>query len=216
MRITFAPPAIPLCSAIQPGVAAHHLHHHHPVVRLGGGVQPVDRVRRGLHRGVEPERQLRGGEVVVDRLRHADDADRRRRPAGARPRACPRRRSRSARRCSPRRAWCGPARCRRRTCTGSCATSRGSCRRAAGSRAPPRGRGRSPRRPSGPATRGGTRRSSGPCTATPLRTIARITALRPGQSPPPVRIPMRMLVSRSRAVGAAPLAHPDSTRRRHH
>src|SRR3954454_20186656 len=26
----------------------------------------------------------------------------------------------------------------------------------------------------------------------PLRTMARITALRPGQSPPPVRIPMRM------------------------
>ena len=39
-------------------VAAHHLDHHHPVVRLGGGVQPVDGVGGDVHRGVEPEAQL--------------------------------------------------------------------------------------------------------------------------------------------------------------
>ena len=54
-------------------VAAHHLDHHHPVVALGGGVQPVDRVGGDLHRGVEAERQVGADDVVVDRLRHADD-----------------------------------------------------------------------------------------------------------------------------------------------
>ena len=53
-------------------VAAHHLHDHHPVVALGGRVQPIDRVGRDLHRGVEPEREVGRREVVVDRLRDAD------------------------------------------------------------------------------------------------------------------------------------------------
>ena len=56
-----------------PGVAAHHLDHHHPVVTLGGGVQPVDGVGGDLHRGVEPEREVGGRQVVVDRLGHTDD-----------------------------------------------------------------------------------------------------------------------------------------------
>ena len=55
------------------GVAAHHLDDDHAVVRLRGGVQAVDRVRRDLHRGLEAEREVRAGEVVVDRLRDADD-----------------------------------------------------------------------------------------------------------------------------------------------
>ena len=67
-------------------VAAHHLHHHHPVVRLGGGVQPVDRVGGDLHGGVEAEGEVGARQVVVDRLRHA------------RPRRC---RARPSRRATP-------------------------------------------------------------------------------------------------------------------
>jgi hypothetical protein len=37
------------------GVAAHHLHDHDAPVRLGGRVQPVDRVGRERHRRVEAE-----------------------------------------------------------------------------------------------------------------------------------------------------------------
>ncbi len=55
------------------GMAAHDLAHHHAVVALGGGVQAVDRVRRDLHRGVEAERHVGRGEVVVDRLGDAHD-----------------------------------------------------------------------------------------------------------------------------------------------
>jgi hypothetical protein len=58
-----------------PGVAAHHLDDDHAVVRLGGGVQAVDRVGGDLHRGLEAEREVGPVEVVVDRLRHADDRD---------------------------------------------------------------------------------------------------------------------------------------------
>ena len=54
-------------------VATHHLDDHHPVVALGGGVQTVDRVGGDLHRGVEAERLVGAVDVVVDRLRHADD-----------------------------------------------------------------------------------------------------------------------------------------------
>src|SRR5579885_3466160 len=57
------------------GVAAHHLHHHDAVVRLGGRVQPVDRLRADRDGGVEAERVVGAGEVVVDRLRHPDDRD---------------------------------------------------------------------------------------------------------------------------------------------
>ena len=57
------------------GVAAHHLDHDHAVVRLGGGVQAVDRVGGDLHGGLEAEREVGAGEVVVDRLRDADHVD---------------------------------------------------------------------------------------------------------------------------------------------
>ena len=55
------------------GVPAHHLDDHHAVVRLGGRVQPVDRVGDDLHGGLEAERHVGAAEVVVDRLRHAHD-----------------------------------------------------------------------------------------------------------------------------------------------
>ena len=55
------------------GVPAHDLDDQRAVVRLGGRVQPVDRLGRDVHRGVEAEGVVGGAEVVVDRLRHADD-----------------------------------------------------------------------------------------------------------------------------------------------
>ena len=54
------------------GVPAHDLDDERAVVRLGRRVQPVDRLRRDVHRGVEAERVIGCAEVVVDRLRHAD------------------------------------------------------------------------------------------------------------------------------------------------
>src|SRR5215208_1111247 len=69
-------------AAGHPGVAGdpargapHHLDDDHPVVRFSGRVQAVDRVGRDLDRGLEAEREVGAGEVVVDRLRHADDVD---------------------------------------------------------------------------------------------------------------------------------------------
>jgi hypothetical protein len=56
-----------------PAVAAHHLDDQHAVVALGGGVEAIDRVGGDLHRRVEAERDLGALDVVVDRLRHADD-----------------------------------------------------------------------------------------------------------------------------------------------
>ena len=45
-------------------VAAHHLDDHHPVVALGGRVQPVDRLGGDLHCGVEAERHVRADESL--------------------------------------------------------------------------------------------------------------------------------------------------------
>ncbi len=59
-----------------PGMASHDLDHHHAVVRLGRRVQPVDRLRRDRNGGVESEGVVGAGEVVVDRLRDADDRER--------------------------------------------------------------------------------------------------------------------------------------------
>ena len=54
-------------------VTAHHLDDHHAIVRLGRGVESIDRIGGDLDSGVEPERDLGALDVVVDRLRHADD-----------------------------------------------------------------------------------------------------------------------------------------------
>ena len=54
-------------------VAAHHLDDHDALVRLGGGVQAIDRLGGDGDRGVEAERRLRARQIVVDRLRDADD-----------------------------------------------------------------------------------------------------------------------------------------------
>ena len=74
-RITSAPPAMPGVGGDPARVAAHHLDDDHAVVRLGRGVQAVDRVGGDLHRGLEAEREVGAREVVVDRLRDADDVD---------------------------------------------------------------------------------------------------------------------------------------------
>lgn len=55
------------------GVAAHHLDDHHPLVGLGGGLQPVHGLGGDADGGVEAEGAVRGGDVVVDGLRDADD-----------------------------------------------------------------------------------------------------------------------------------------------
>src|SRR5665648_32253 len=54
------------------GVPPHHLDHHHAVVALSGGVQPVDGLCRDVERGVEPDRQIGSLDVVVDRLGDRD------------------------------------------------------------------------------------------------------------------------------------------------
>ena len=80
-------------------VTPHHLDHHHAVVRLGRGVQAVDRLRGDCDGGVEAERVVGRREVVVDRLRHPDDGELVLGMESAqRPPACPRRRSQRARR----------------------------------------------------------------------------------------------------------------------
>ena len=54
-------------------MAAHHLDDHHSIVRLRCRMQPVDRVGDDLHGRLEAKRDIGPSEVVVDRLRHADD-----------------------------------------------------------------------------------------------------------------------------------------------
>ena len=151
-------------------VPAHHLDDHHAVVRLRGRVQPVDRLGADRDRRVEAERVVGRGQVVVDRLRDADDREavlleqpRRRR------RACPRRRSRRARRGSPRRSSRARGRRRPRPCTGSSARCRGSSRRAAGAPRSRAGRAARTSRRRGRATRTGSRRPRlhGPASAEP-------------------------------------------------
>src|SRR4029077_2513634 len=57
------------------GLTAHHLDDHDAVVRLGGRVEPFDRLGRDEDRGVEAEGVVRAREVVVDRLGDADDRE---------------------------------------------------------------------------------------------------------------------------------------------
>ena len=57
------------------GVAAHHLDDQRALVALGRGVEAVDRAHRDVDGGVEAEGVVGGAQVVVDRLRHADDVE---------------------------------------------------------------------------------------------------------------------------------------------
>ena len=175
------------------GVAAHHLDDQHPVVAVGGRVQAVDRLHRDVDRGVEAEGVVGGAEVVVDRLRHADDLDAVL-VVEARRRA---QRVLAADRDQPVDAGGlqvlgDPLRAAVLARTGWSARSRGSCRRGAGCRAPRAPRAGGCRPPAARASRRGSRRTRGRRRSTPLRTIARITAFSPGQSPPPVSTPIRI------------------------
>ena len=58
-----------------PRIPSHHLDDHDAPVRLGGRVQAIDGVGGKGHRGIEPEAIGGADDVVVDRLRHADDWD---------------------------------------------------------------------------------------------------------------------------------------------
>ena len=105
------------------GVPAHHLDDHDAVVRLGRRVEPVDRLGADRDGGVEAERVVGAREVVVDRLRDADDGELELAVERAqRRRGCPRRRSRRARRAA--RTSVRTCRRHRRPCTGSCSTCR--------------------------------------------------------------------------------------------
>ena len=58
-----------------PRVASHDFDDDDAAMGLGGRVQTVDRVGGERHRGVEAEAVGGADDVVVDRLRHADDRD---------------------------------------------------------------------------------------------------------------------------------------------
>ena len=58
-----------------PRIPSHHLDDHDAPVRLGRRVQAIDGVGGKGHRGIEPEAIGGADDVVVDRLRHADDWD---------------------------------------------------------------------------------------------------------------------------------------------
>ena len=55
------------------GMPPHHFKHHHALVAGGGGVEPIEGVGGGRHGRIEAEGERRGAEIVVDRLRDADD-----------------------------------------------------------------------------------------------------------------------------------------------
>src|SRR3954469_1809713 len=55
------------------GVPPHDLDDEHPLVGLGGGLEPVEGLRRDPYRGVEPEGDVRDRDVVVDGLGHTHD-----------------------------------------------------------------------------------------------------------------------------------------------
>ena len=178
------------------GVPAHDLDDQRAVVRLGGGVQPVDRLGRDGDRGVEAERVVGGAEVVVDRLGHADDADA---VVGQ-----PLRDAEgvlAADRDQRVDALLGEdlldlvdtavdlVRVGARGAAGSCRRGSGCPRRRSG-------RADGCRPSSGPCQPLRKPTNSQPCASMPLRTTARMTALRPGQSPPPVSTPTRMRILR--------------------
>src|SRR5690606_6665484 len=56
-----------------PGLPAHELDDHDPVVALRSGVDPVDRLGGDVHGRVEADGAVGAGDVVVDRLGDGDD-----------------------------------------------------------------------------------------------------------------------------------------------
>src|SRR5579863_1342395 len=56
------------CHGDPPGIAAHHLHHDHAVVRVGRGVDAVDGFGGDHHCGIEAEGRVGAVDVIVDGL----------------------------------------------------------------------------------------------------------------------------------------------------
>ena len=86
-------------------VATHHLDDLHPMMRAGRRARALDDVGAGAHRRVEAERVVGAAEILVDRLRDADDRRAIWPRAWRRRRACPRRRSARARRARACACW---------------------------------------------------------------------------------------------------------------
>ena len=174
------------------GMAPHHLDDQHALVALGGRVQAVDRLHRDVDRRVEAEGVVGGAEVVVDRLRHADDPDA---ALGVQSRG-----DAEGVLTADRDQAVDPF--LRQVCDdplGAAVLLEGVGARGAEDRAATRQDAAHLGHPQRPAR---ALERAVPTVAvadelvaecsTPLRTIARITALSPGQSPPPVSTPIRM------------------------
>ena len=174
------------------GVPAHHLDDQRAVVRLGGRVQPVDRLHRDVDRGVEAERVVGGVEVVVDRLGYADDVHAVLVQLGGDAEgvlAADRDQGVDAELLEVRLDLLDAAVDLERVGARR-AEDRAAARQDAAHLLDAERRSSGPR--SARASRRGSRRTRGRRPSTPLRTTARMTAFRPGQSPPPVSTPIRM------------------------
>ena len=167
-------------------VAPHHLDQEGALVRGGRHLQPVDRLQRDVERGVDADRDLGAGEIVVDRRRDADHREAhlgQRQRAGLRAVAADHHQAVDA---AGAEAGEGAAR--------GPSSSRNSGQRALPRMVPPAGgcrprRGRRGRRScprSAPRSRRGRRRPPSPC-RWPVRTTARMAAFIPGASPPLVK-----------------------------
>ncbi len=53
------------------GIPPHQFQQHHPVMRFSGGVQLIQRVRRGSNRGIKTEGAFRPADIIIDGLWHA-------------------------------------------------------------------------------------------------------------------------------------------------
>ena len=183
-----------------PGVPAHDLDQHDPIVALGRGVQAVDRIRCDLHRRGETEREVGSLDVVVDRLRNAENRE----PVFTVQTACDRQAAVAADHDQPvepevtygllhvintvRRVERAPS---------PGAQHRASTRQHSAHRID-RERCRPPIAHPIPGIEEPDHLVA--VTRSPFRTAARMTALSPGQSPPPVRIPTRTGRDRSGAA----------------
>ena len=54
------------------GIASHHFHHDHAIVRLGRRMHPVNGFGGHIHGGVEAEGEVGARQIIVNRLRNAN------------------------------------------------------------------------------------------------------------------------------------------------
>src|SRR5215470_13706290 len=55
------------------GIAAHHFHNDHAVVRFGGGVNAINCAGGDVDSSVEAKREVSACEIIIDGFRHAHD-----------------------------------------------------------------------------------------------------------------------------------------------